>query len=159
LDVPLTVDVNTCVLPACTVGVNGEMATEIAGTVIVDEADLVVSVAELAVMVTVKLLTGAVVGAVYVVAVPDAVETGETEPQGAVVQVTAHVTLGVAEGSFVTVGVIIVELPAFTVALVGAAATVMAGTVMVAVPVFVVSATEVAVRVTVKLLATGPGAV
>lgn len=93
------------------------------------------------------------------VAVPDAVEVGETEPHGAVEQETVHVTLGAAEGSFVTVGVIVVELPAFTVALVGATATVMAGTVMVAVPVLVVSAMEVAVRVTVKLLATGPGAV
>ena len=90
---------------------------------------------------------------------PDAVEAGETEPQGAVEQETVQVTLGVAEGSFVTVGVIVVELPAFTVALVGATATAIAGTVMFAVPVFVVSATELAARVTVKLLATGPGAV
>jgi hypothetical protein len=40
------------------------MATEIAGTVMVDEADLVVSVADVAVTVTVKVLAGAVVGAV-----------------------------------------------------------------------------------------------
>lgn len=93
---------------------------------------------------------------------PDAVEAGETEPQAAPVQpvpVRVQLTLGAAEGSFVTVGVIVVELPAFTVAVVGATATLMAGTVIVAVPVFVVSAMEVAVRVTVKLLATGPGAV
>jgi positive regulator of sigma E activity len=97
-----------------------------------------------------------------VAAVPDAVEAGETEPQAAPVQpvpVNVHVTLGVVEGSFVTVGVMVVELPAFTVAVVEATATVIAGTVMVAVPVLVLSAMEVAVRVTAKLLATGPGAV
>jgi hypothetical protein len=138
------------------------MVTEIAGTVMVTEADLVVSVADVAVMVTVKLLVGAVVGAVYVVAVPDAVEEGETEPQAAPVQpvpVNVHVTLIVAEGSFVTVGVICVERPAFTVVLAAATATAIAGTVIVAVPFFVASATDVAVKVTVKLLATGPGAV
>jgi hypothetical protein len=94
--------------------------------------------------------------------VPDAVEAGETEPQAAPVQPVpdnVQVTLGVVEGSFVTVGVMVVELPAFTVAVVGATATVIAGTVMVAVPVLVLSAMEVAVRVTAKLLATGPGAV
>ena len=41
----------------------------------------------------------------------------------------------------------------------GETATVMAGTVMVAVPVCFVSATEVAVRVTVNVLAGGPGGV
>jgi hypothetical protein len=97
-----------------------------------------------------------------VVAVPDAVVVGETDPQAAPVQpvpVNVHVTLTVVEGSFVTVGVIVVELPAFTVVLAAATATVIAGTVIVAVPFLVLSATDVAVRVTVKSLATGPGAV
>ncbi len=84
---------------------------------------------------------------------------GEGVPHGAVEQETLQVTLGVAEESFVTVAVNIAEAPVFTVALGGAIVTVMAGTVMVAVPFFVVSATEVAVRVTVKVLAGGPGAV
>lgn len=88
-----------------------------------------------------------------------AVVIGETLPQGDVEQETVQVTLGLAEESFMIVAVNIAELPAFTVALVGEAVTVMAGTVMVAVPFFVVSATEVAVRVTLKVLAGGPGAV
>src|SRR5260370_36612779 len=79
--------------------------------------------------------------------VPEAEEAGETEPQAAPVQPVpdnVQVTLGVVEGSFVTVGVMVVELPAFTVAVVGATATVIARTVMVAVPVLVLSAMEVA---------------
>jgi hypothetical protein len=40
------------------------MVTEIAGTVMVTEADWLGSVAEVALMLTVKLLVGAVVGAV-----------------------------------------------------------------------------------------------
>ena len=61
---PLTVAVNCFVWPSCTVGVSGEMATDAAGTVMVDEADLVLSVADVAVTVTVKVLVGGVVGAV-----------------------------------------------------------------------------------------------
>jgi RNase P/RNase MRP subunit p29 len=64
LEVPLTVAVNTLVWPSSTVGAEGEIETETAGTVMVDEADLVVSVAEVAVTVTVKVLEGGVVGAV-----------------------------------------------------------------------------------------------
>lgn len=61
---PLTVAENCFVWPSCTVGADGAMLTETAGTVMVDEADLVLSVADVAVTVTVKLLVGAVVGAV-----------------------------------------------------------------------------------------------
>lgn len=88
-----------------------------------------------------------------------AVVVGETLPHGAVLQETVQLTMGVTEGSFITVAVNIAEAPVFTVALGGATVTVMAGTVMVAVAFFVVSTTEVAVRVTVKVLAGGPGAV
>jgi hypothetical protein len=62
--VPLTVAVNCFCWPSSTVGADGAMLTEIAGTVMVTEADWLGSVAEVALMLTVKLLVGAVVGAV-----------------------------------------------------------------------------------------------
>ncbi len=64
MDVPFTVAVNTCEVASSTVGVNGEIVTEIVGTVMVAEADFVASVTEVAVRVTVRLLDGGVAGAV-----------------------------------------------------------------------------------------------
>lgn len=63
-DVPPTVAVNCAVPLASTCSVVGETETLIAGTVIVTEADLVLSVAEVAVRVMVRVLAGGVVGAV-----------------------------------------------------------------------------------------------
>jgi hypothetical protein len=83
------------------------------------------------------------------------VVVGETEPQGAVEQETVQVTLTVAEGSLVTVGVMVVELPAFTGAVLGATEIVTALNVIVTVPTFVPSATDVAVIVTVTSLGGG----
>jgi hypothetical protein len=65
----VTVAVNCAVLPTCTVAVLGAMETVIggtvlAGTVIVAEADLVGSAAEVAVRITFRSLAGGVVGAV-----------------------------------------------------------------------------------------------
>jgi hypothetical protein len=61
----VTVAVNFAVALACTVAVLGETETAIAaGTVMVAEADAEVLAAEVAVMVTVKLLAGGVAGAV-----------------------------------------------------------------------------------------------
>jgi len=86
-----------------------------------------------------------------------AVVAGETLPHvgehGIPFCLSVQLTLGVAEGSFMTVAVNVVELPAFTVAVVGATETVIAGTVTVEEPDFDVSATEAAVTVTVRLLA------
>jgi len=92
------------------------------------------------------------------VAVPLAVLVGFTLPHAATEQVTLQVT-PLLLGSFVTVAVNWAVAVARTVALPGETETVMAGTVIVAEPDLVVSATEVAVRVTVRLLAGGPGAV
>jgi hypothetical protein len=65
----------------------------------------------------------------------------------------------VAEGSFITVAVKLCVALTTTLAAVGETETLMAGTVMVVEPDLVGSATAVAVMVTVKLLAGGPGAV
>src|SRR5580700_9289297 len=67
--------------------------------VIVAEADLVGSVTEVAVTVTV-LPVGMAEGAVYVVAASFAVSVGLNEPQDAPPQLTAHCTWGLAEVSF-----------------------------------------------------------
>ena len=61
----VTVAVNFAVALACTMAVLGETETAIAArTVMVAEADAEVLATEVAVMVTVKLLAGGVVGAV-----------------------------------------------------------------------------------------------
>jgi hypothetical protein len=73
-------------------------------------ADLVESVTEVAVMVTVAGL-GAVVGAVYFVAVPLGVEAGEKLPHDELPQVTFHVTPALAL-SLLTSAVRFVDVPA-----------------------------------------------
>lgn len=63
-DVFVTVAVNCLVLPARTLAVVGATATLTTGTVMVAEFDLVVSVAEVAVIITVRALVGGFAGAV-----------------------------------------------------------------------------------------------
>lgn len=62
-DVFVTVAENCLVFPARMVAVVGETETLAGGTVIVAEFDLVVSVAEVAVIVTVSALAGGLAGA------------------------------------------------------------------------------------------------
>src|ERR1700752_1584355 len=90
------------VLPAPTGFAEGErLTTTPAKRVSVTEADLVLSATDVAVMVTVTWLGGAVVGAAYVVAVPLGLVVGEMVPHGAVAQLTAQLTPMFAE-SFIT---------------------------------------------------------
>lgn len=63
-EVLLTVAVNCALFPARTVAVVGATETLAAGTVIVAEFDLVVSVTEVAVTLTVRALAGGLAGAV-----------------------------------------------------------------------------------------------
>jgi uncharacterized membrane protein YjjB (DUF3815 family) len=88
------------------------------------------------------------------VATPLAELVGETDPHGAVEQVTVQVT-PLFPGSLATVAVKEAVLPNSTVALPGATETVIAKTLIVLVPVFVESAAEVAVIVTVRSLGGG----
>ena len=88
------------------------------------------------------------------VAAPLAVDVGETPPQGAGEQDTVQVTPLLLE-SPATVAVNREVLPAPTAVEAGATDTATEGTVMVAEVDFVLSVTEVAVNVTVKLLAGG----
>jgi hypothetical protein len=75
-----TVAVNACVNPACTPALVGAALTEIAGvTVIAAEADFVGSPTGFAVSVT-STGAGAFAGAVYVMAVPDALAVAEIVP-------------------------------------------------------------------------------
>jgi hypothetical protein len=60
----VTVAENCLVAVACTVAVDGETEIVTAGTVMVAEFDLVVSVTEVDVIVTVRALVGGVAGAV-----------------------------------------------------------------------------------------------
>ena len=64
LELFVTVAVNCCVAPGKTVGVGGATEMVTAGTVIVAEFDLVVSVTDFAVMVTVRVVAGGLDGAV-----------------------------------------------------------------------------------------------
>jgi hypothetical protein len=90
-----------------------------------------------------------------VVATPLPVAVGKTVPQGAGEHDTVHVTPLFA-GSLVTVAVNFAVAPACTVAVLGVTeTTIPAGTLMVAEFDADVLATEVAVMVTVKLLAGG----
>jgi len=125
-------------------------------------ADLVLSVTEVAVAVTVAF-AGSAVGAVYVVGVPPAVCAEESEPQvGAVHAVPfcdkLQFTCGVAVGSKLTVASNTTD-PAFTGtnADVGDTMTLIARTVMVVVPFCRGSVKETAVIITVKLLGGGTG--
>ena len=133
-------------------------------TVIVADADFVVSATEVAFSVTVAGV-GTAPGAVYVTAAPDALVVGATDPQAAPlhpVPVTVQVTPLFAE-SFATVAVkdcvaftAILAEGCDTVTTIGAAAAV---TVIVAEADFDVSATEVAFKVTAAGLGTAVGAV
>jgi hypothetical protein len=94
--------------------------------------------------------------------VPLAELADDIVPQAAPVQPVpdkVQVTLGVAEGSFVTVAVKFCVVLTTTLAEFGETETVMAGTVMLVEADLVASAIALAVMVTVKLLAGGPGAV
>jgi hypothetical protein len=75
-----TIAVNVCVLPVCTVAEVGATATETpAEIVIVAGADFVVSATDVAVIVTVAGV-GMLAGALYVMAVPDALVAAERAP-------------------------------------------------------------------------------
>lgn len=156
-----TVAINCCMALTATLAVGGATETVIPTTVAVAEFDLDVSDTEVAVIVTIGL-AGRVAGAVYVAGAPLGVAAGAIVPQPgehgapacARVQVTPRLP-----ASLLTVAVKFCVPPTGTLALPGETATAMAGTVIVAEPDLVVSAAEVAVMVTVRLLAGGPGAV
>lgn len=120
LEVPLT----TTIAVVC----ESETATPAvapAVIVIVAAADFVPSVTDVAVIVTVAGL-GTVPGAVYMIAVPDALVVADSEPQPfAVAHERAQVTPLLAL-SFVTVAVTACIFPAATLAVVGASVTVTA---------------------------------
>jgi hypothetical protein len=128
---------------------------------IVAEAVLVGSVTEVAVTVTEN---PAVEGAVYVVAVPLAVEVGAKLPQAVALQVTVHLTPALALSLLTTAVRLAVEPAASDIGGVGLRATEMVGggaavIVIVAEAVLVASVTDVAVTVTVAGLGTVLGAV
>jgi hypothetical protein len=128
--------------------------------VIVADADLVVSVTEVAVTVTV-FPVGTAAGATKIVAPPLAVDAGLNDPHGEPPHVTVHFTPAFAL-SFATFAVmLVVPLTASDVG--GCAASITAigwpVIVIVAVAVFVVSVTEVAVTVTVDPVGVVAGAV
>jgi hypothetical protein len=162
----VTVAVKFCVSPVCTFALVGATLTAITGaavTVIVAVPFFVPSVTEVAVSVTLAG-TGTLLGAVYVIAAPEALEGADKVPHVAPLQPvpeSAQVTPLFCE-SFVTVAVKFCVSPVCTLALVGATLTEITGaavTVIVAVLCFVPSATEVAVNVTVAGLGTLAGAV
>jgi hypothetical protein len=148
----VTVAVNCCVrftgrsrAPA------GAIDTAMGGTVTVAAADAEGLETEVAVMVTVKLLAGGVVGAVYVVAAPLAVPVGKTEPHGVGEHDTVQLTPLFA-GSLLTVAVNCAVAAACTDAEFGVTTTETPGIVMVTEPDTVGSLTEAAVTVTCKSL-------
>jgi hypothetical protein len=142
------------VLPATTVADAGATDTATNGTVNVAEEDFVVSVTEVAVTVTARLLAGGAPGAVYVTLSPLEVEVGDTVPHGVAEQLTVQFTPALAGSKFRDALNCVVP-PAWTVAVVGATETVIASTVMVANADFFESATEVAVSVTFRSLTGG----
>jgi len=148
-----TVAVNCCVVVATTLVEDGSVSTVIAGTVIEAAATANALDTEVAVTETAKSLAGGP-GAVYVIATPLAVAAGATLPHGAVAQDTAQVT-PLLLGSPATVAVTGVLAPSNTLAVLGERDKPTDGMVICAGLVFVGSVTEVAVRVTVKLLAGG----
>jgi hypothetical protein len=122
----VTVAVKVVVALTATVAVVCDNATETPAAaepiVIVAEADFVPSLTDVAVIVAVAGF-GAVAGAVYVTAVPDALVVAESDPQPfGVAQESAQVTPLFAL-SFETVGVKVCVLPRATVAVVGATLT------------------------------------
>jgi hypothetical protein len=150
----VTVAVKLCVpIPACTDCVAGATETAIKGVavnVIVALAFRVLSVTEVALIVTVAG-EGRLAGAVYVTAAPEALVAAESVPQA----VPVHPVPESAQftplfcASFETVAVKLCVKPACTVALVGVRLTETAGvTVIDAAADLVASATEVAVNVT-----------
>jgi hypothetical protein len=153
----VTVAVNACIAPACTLAVGGATVTAIgagaAVTVIVAEADFVVSATDVAVSVTVGGV-GTFAGAVYVIATPEPLDAADNVPHVAPLQPapeSAHVTPLLA-GSLVTVAVNGCAAPTCTLAVVGATVTLIgnggAVKVIVTEADFVVSSTDFAVTVT-----------
>ena len=128
----------------------GETETLIARTVMVAEPDFDVSATEVAVMVTCKLLSGGLAGALYVTELLVTLLRVPAPDVGDMVQVTPLLL-----GSKLTVAVKDSVPPACTRAALGVRETVIAGTLTVAEPDFDGSATEVAVMVTVTSLAGG----
>jgi hypothetical protein len=162
----VTVAVTLCVFPLCTDALVGFTDTPTGGgavTVIVAAAVLLVSVADLAVSVT-TAGEGTLTGAVYVIAVPDALDVADNVPHAAPEQpapLNVHVTPLVCV-SFVTVAVTLCVFPLCTDALVGFTDTPTGGgvvTVIVAAAVLLVSVTDLAVSVTVAGDGTLAGAV
>lgn len=150
----LTVAVNCVGVFAGTVTLPGCVLTTIASTVTAAPARAGGSPTEVAVIVTCRSAAGGEGGAVYVVAAPFAVETGETLPQDPVAQDTAQVT-PLLLASLVTAAVRVVAPPAGTVLADEATLIATDGTVIVAELDFVVSAIEVADSVTAKSFAGG----
>jgi hypothetical protein len=181
--VPLSVQVTPLLAESfCTVAVNGwaalagtlamvsdsvtAMTAGGAVTVIVAAADLVASATDVAVSVTVAG-AGTATGAVYVMAVPEALEVVDRVPHRALLLVqpapeSAQVTPLFAE-SFCTVAAKGCIAPVCTLAVVSERTTATGGgaavTVIVVEADFVVSATEVTVTVTVAGVGTLAGAV
>ena len=161
-----TVAVKGCFADAFTLAVPGDTSTTIGGgaeTVMVADADFVVSATEVAVKVTGPVI--AVAGAEYVMAVPEALLVADSAPQAAPLQPvleSAHVTPLAAESPW-TVAVNCWIAPIVKSAFVDDSATEMAGAGAINVTVvaadFVPSAIEVAVTVTVAGVGTVVGAV
>jgi hypothetical protein len=128
-------------------------------TVIVADADFVLSVTEVAVTVTV-FPVGTVEGAIKIVTAPLAVDAALNDPHAEPPHVAVHFTPAFAL-SFATLAVILVV--AFAASEVGgcaASVTATAGVIVIVAEVdFVLSVTEVAVTVTVFALGTAEGAV
>jgi hypothetical protein len=149
-----TVAVKFCVVLIVTDGAEGLTDTVIAGTVIVAEPDFVGSAAEVAVIVTERLLAGGVAGAVYVtgfvVVLLNVPHVGEQAVAPCVsVQVTPPFEVPP------TVAVNCCVCVASTVEVDGATLTDTAGTVIDPEADFVGSADDVAVMATARLLAGG----
>ena len=100
----------------------GATETVIASTVMIADADFVESATEVAVSVTVRSLTGGVLGAEYVTAAPLDVTLGETEPHDWTEHDMAQVTPPFAE-SLPTVAVKFVVVPICKVAELGKSET------------------------------------
>jgi hypothetical protein len=164
----VTVAVNPCVPASCTLVVVSDKLTAIADgaavTVIVAAADFVASDTDVAVSVTVAGF-GTLAGAVYVIAVPEALDVVDKAPHVAPLHPlpdSAQVTPLFAE-SFATLAVNAWALATCTFAVVSDKLTAIAGgvvvTVIVVVAVLVVSASAVAVSVTVAGFGALAGAV
>jgi len=148
-----TVAVSCAEVVSRRVALEGWVVTMMAGTVMVAEDVAAGSATEIAVTVTCKLLAGGP-GAVYVVATPLSVESGETLPQGAAEQVTVQMA-PLLLTSLTSVATNCVVPVARTVAVEGATVIATDGIVIVAAADFVLSVTDVAVSVTVRSLTDG----